>query len=96
MKIPVSTFVLWAFSLGMIIVPAAAADRDTHGASTPQVALQPTADAAETGTGNCLLPGQIHRFGGIKTVTPRRAVTLPMDDCVASGGEPIANPTASN
>jgi hypothetical protein len=93
MKIPATPIALAAFCLGMMIVPAAAADRDTHGASTPQVALQPaaSADAAEAGAGNCLLPGEIRRFGGIRTVTPRRAVTLPADDCVARGGEPIAS-----
>src|SRR6185312_640407 len=98
MKIPASTIALCTFCLGMMIVPAAAADRDTHGASTPQVALQPaaSADAAETEAGNCLLPGQIRRFRGIKTVTPRRAVTLPADDCVARGGEPIAGTPTTN
>jgi hypothetical protein len=99
MKIPATTIALCVFCLGMMIVPAAAADRDTHGVSTPQIALQPaasSADAAETGAANCLLPGQIRRFGGIKTVTPRRAITLPTTDCVARGGEPIANTTAGN
>jgi hypothetical protein len=88
MRIPATPIALTAFFLGMIVVPAAGADRDSR-ASVPQVALQPAASADAAGA-NCLVPGQIHDFGSVRTVTPRRAVTLPAADCAARGGEPIA------
>ncbi len=72
---------LAAFWLGMTIVSAAAAD-------------QPAA-SADAAAPNCLLPGQIRRFGSSTMVTPRRAVTLPAAECVARGGEPIARAAAS-
>jgi len=95
MRIPATPIALAVFCLGMTIVPAAGADRDAQPASIPQVALHPT-DTTQTGGGNCLLPGQIHKFGGIKTVTPRRAVTLPAAECTARGGEPIASTAAAD
>jgi hypothetical protein len=91
MRIPATPIALAAFFLGMIIVPAAGADRDTR-ASVPQVALQPAASADGAGA-NCLLPGQIHGYGSVRTVTPRRAVTLPAADCALRGGETIATAT---
>ena len=94
MRIPATPIALAAFFLGMIIVPAAGADRDTR-ASVPQVALQPaSADVAEAAGPNCLLPGQIREFGSITTVTPRRSVWLSAADCAARGGEPIASTAA--
>lgn len=95
MRIPATPIALAVFCLGMAILPAAGSDRDPQPASVPQVALHP-ADPAQTGDANCLLPGQIHRFGGIKTVTPRRAVTLPAAECAARGGEPIAGIAAAD
>jgi hypothetical protein len=90
MRVPATPIALAAFCLGMMMVPAAAADLDAR-PSTPQVALQPAAtDMAAVAAPNCLLPGQIRDFGGIIMVTPRRAVALPTTDCVARGGEPIA------
>jgi len=98
MKIPASPIALAAFCLGMLIVPAAAADRDIHAASTPQVALQRAApaDVAQTVAPNCLLPGQIRNFGSLTMVTPRRPVTLAAADCAARGGEPIASTAAAD
>jgi hypothetical protein len=88
MRIPATPIALAAFFLGMIIVPASGAERDAR-ASVPQIALQPAASADAAGA-NCLLPGQIHDYGSVTTVTPRRAVTLPAADCAARGGETIA------
>ncbi len=98
MRMPATPIALAAFCLGMMIVPAAAADRDIHAASTPQVALQPaaSADVAEVAAPNCLLPGQIRNFGGLVMVTPRRPVTLAAADCAARGGEPIASTAAAD
>ena len=99
MKIPATPIALAALGLGMIFVPAAAADRDMHAVSTPRVALQPaaaSADVAEMVTPNCLLPGQIRSFGGLTMVTARRAVALPATDCTARGGEPIAATAAAD
>jgi hypothetical protein len=96
MRVPAIPLALAAFFLGMIIIPAVGADRDTR-ASVPQVALQPvtaSADATEAAAPNCLLPGQIRNFGSITMVAPRRAVTLPTADCTARGGEPIASTAA--
>lgn len=95
MRIPATPIALAAFCLGMTIVPAAGADRDAQPASVPQVALHP-ADPTQSGDANCLLPGQIHRFGGITMVTPRRAVTLPAVECTARGGEPITDIAAAD
>jgi hypothetical protein len=97
MKIRATPIAFAAFCLGMAIVTAAAAERDAHPASAPQVALQPvaaSADVAEGASANCLLPGEIRSFGGLTMLTPRRAVTLPAPDCVTRGGEPIPD-TAS-
>ena len=88
MRIPATPIALAAFFLGMIIVPAAGADRDAR-ASVPQVALQPA--SADVAGPNCLLPGQIREFGSVTTVTPRRSVWLSAADCAARGGEPIAS-----
>jgi hypothetical protein len=98
MRIPTTPIAVAAFFLGMIIVPAWGADRDSRAAPAPQVALQPAAaDVAEVTTAaNCLLPGQIRRFGNITMVTARRAVTLPAADCAARGGEQIASTAAAN
>jgi hypothetical protein len=99
MKIPATPIALAAFSLGMMIVPAAAADRDGPTARTTQVALQPAAapaDMVEVVAPNCLLPGQIRSFGGLTMVTPRRPVTLAAADCAARGGEPIASTAATD
>jgi len=99
MKIPATPIALAAFCLGMMVVPAAAADRDMRTASTDQVALQPAAaaaDVAEVVAPNCLLPGQIRNFGGLTMVTPRRPVTLAAADCAARGGEPIASTAAAD
>jgi hypothetical protein len=83
-----------AISVG-IAMPAAAAGSDSVSAPTVQVDPQPatSADATSVGTPNCLLPGQIHSFGGIATVTPRRTAALPKADCAARGGEPIIGTT---
>ncbi len=98
MKIPATPIAFAAFCLGMMIVPAAAADRDMRTASTDQVVLQPAAaaDVAEAVAPNCLLPGQIRNFGSLTMVTPRRPVTLAATDCAARGGEPIAGTAAAN
>ena len=99
MKIPATPIAFAAFCLGMIFVPAAAADREMHAISPPQIALQPaaaSADVAEIATPNCLLPGQIRSFGGLTMVTARRAVALPATDCIARGGEPIAATAAAD
>ena len=97
MKIPATPIALATFCLGMMIVPAAAADHDMRAAPTTQIALQQaadSADASEVVAPNCLLPGQIRSFGGLTMVTPRRAVTLAATDCAARGGEPIATAAA--
>jgi hypothetical protein len=94
MRIPATPIALAAFFLGMIVVPAAGADRDTSAA--PQVALQPEAASADVAAANCLLPGQLRRVGSITMVTPRRAVNLPATDCVARGGERIASSAATD
>jgi hypothetical protein len=98
MKIPATPIALAAFGLGMMIVPAAAADRDEPAAPTTQVALQPTAspDVAQMMAPKCLLPGQIRSFGGPTMVTPRRLVTLAAADCAARGGEPITATAAAD
>jgi len=99
MKTAATPIALAAFCLGMMIVPAAAADRDMRAAPTDQVALQPaaaSADAAEALAPNCLLPGQIRSFGGLTMVTPRRPVTLAAADCAARGGEPITSTSAAD
>lgn len=99
MKIPATPIALAAFCLGMMIVPAAAADRDMRTTTTDQVALQPAAaaaDVAEVAAPNCLLPGQIRNFGSLTMVTPRRPVTLAAADCATRGGEPIASTAAAN
>ncbi len=98
MTIPATPIALAAFCLGMMAVPAAAADRDMRTASTDQVAMQAAAaeDVAEVTAPNCLLPGQIRNFGSLAMVTPRRPVTLPAADCAARGGEPIASTAAAN
>ncbi len=99
MRIPATPIALAAFFLGMIIVPAAGADRETRATSAPQVALQPaaaSADVTELVAPNCLLPGQIRNFGGLTMVTPRRAVALPAADCAARGGETIASTAAAD
>jgi hypothetical protein len=93
MKIRATPIAFAAFCLGMTIVTAAAAERDTHPESAPQVALQPvaaSADVAEGSSANCLVPGDIRSFGGLTILTPRRAVTLPAAECISRGGEPIA------
>ena len=98
MKIAATPIALAGFCLGMLAMPAAAADRDTR-ASTTQVALQPaaaSADVGEVANPNCLLPGQIRSFGKLTMVTPRRAVTLAAADCAARGGEPIASTAAAD
>ena len=97
MKIPATPIALVAFGLGMMIVPAAAADRDASAAPTTQVALQPAAASADVvgaTAPNCLLPGQIRSFGGLIMLTPRRPVTLAATDCAARGGEPITGSAA--
>jgi hypothetical protein len=97
MKIAATPIALAAFCLGMMIVPAAGADREMRTVPTTQVALQPaaaSADVAEAVAPNCLLPGQIRSFGGLIMVTPRRAVTLAATDCAARGGAPIASTAA--
>jgi len=99
MKLPATPIALTAFCLGMIIVSAAAADRDSHTAPAPQIAQQSapaSADAAEANAPNCLLPGHIRRFGSFVMVTPRRAVTLAGADCIVRGGEPIASTAAAD
>lgn len=99
MRMPATPIAFAAFCLGMMVVSAAAADRDIRPASTDQVALQPaaaSADVAEVLAPNCLLPGQIRNFGGVAMVTPRRPVTLAPADCTARGGEPIASTAAAN
>jgi len=99
MKLPATPIALAAFVLGMTIVPAAAADRDAHAAPAPQIAQQPapaSAEVVDAAAPNCLLPGQIRRFGSFVMVTPRRAVTLAGADCVARGGEPIASTAAAD
>ena len=99
MKIPATPIALVAFSLGMMIVPAAAADRNASAAPTTQVALQPapgSADAVDVGAPNCLLPGQIRSFGGLTMLTPRRPVTLAAAACAARGGEPITGRAAAD
>ena len=98
MKIPATPIAFCAFCLGMMMVPAAAADREMHAISLSEIPLQPaiSADVAEMATPNCLLPGQIRSFGGLTMVTPRRAVTLATADCAARGGEPIASTAAAD
>ena len=96
MRMPATPIAFAAFCLGMMVVSAAAADRDIRPASTDQVALQPAPAAAEVVAPNCLLPGQIRNFGGLAMVTPRRPVTLAAADCAARGGEPIASTAAAN
>jgi hypothetical protein len=99
MKLPATPIALAAVCLGMIIAPAAAADRDVHAASAPQIAQQSapaSPDVVEASTSNCLLPGQIRRFGSFVMVTPPRAVTLAGADCIARGGEPIASTAAAD
>jgi hypothetical protein len=99
MKIPATPIALAAFGLGMMIVTAAAADRDGPAARTTQVALQPaaaSADVVEVVAPKCLLPGQIRSFGGLTMLTPRRQVTLAAADCVARGGEPITATAAAD
>jgi hypothetical protein len=98
MRIPATPIALAAFFLGMIIVPAAGADRDSR-ASVPQVALKSaaaSADVADAAGPNCLLPGQIREFGNVTMVTPRRGVSLSAADCAARGGEPIASTAAAD
>jgi hypothetical protein len=61
------------------------------------VAAAPSAPVVEVATApNCLLPGQIHSFGGQALVTPKRAVTLDPSDCTARGGDPITATTSAN
>ena len=92
MRITATPIALAAFCLGMITLPAAAADRNTQTAPTSQIALQPvaaSADSEEAAAPNCLLPGQLRNFGGLTLLTPRRPVTLSASECVTRGGEPI-------
>jgi hypothetical protein len=92
MKIRATPIAFAAFCAGMTIVTAAAAERDMHPASAPQVALQPAAASADVPEGpsaNCLVPGDIRNFGGLTILTPRRAVTVPAAECISRGGEPI-------
>jgi hypothetical protein len=100
MKIPATPIALAAFCLGMMIIPAAAADHEVRrNAPTEQVALQPAAapaDVVEAAAPNCLVPGQIRSFGGLMMLTPRRAVTLAAADCIARGGEPIISTAAAD
>lgn len=98
MKIPATPIVVCAFCLGMIVVPAAAADREMRAISLSEIPLEPanSADVAEMATPNCLLPGQIRSSGSLTMVTPRRAVTLAPRDCTARGGEPIASTAAAD
>ena len=98
MRITATPIALAAFCLGMITLPAAAADRNAHAVATSQIALQPaaaSADNEEAAAPNCLLPGQIRRFGSITMVTPGRPVTLAPADCVVRGGEVITSTDAN-
>jgi|SRR5215470_1363173 len=100
MKIKATPIALAAFCMGMMVVAAAAAERDPRPTLAPQVALQPvaaaSADAADESTANCLLPGEIRSFGGLAMLTPKRAVTLPASECTNLGGEPIAGIATEN
>src|SRR5262245_8266495 len=93
MRITATPIALAAFCLGMVTLPAAAADRNAQAVPSPQIALQPaaSADSEEAAAPNCLLPGQIRNFGSLTLLTPRRPVTLAASDCVARGGEPITS-----
>lgn len=84
--------------IGLMVAPAAAADRDlpTIAAQASLATAAASADRNETSAPNCLLPGQLRKFGSITTVTPRRAVTLDTAECAARGGEPIESTAAAD
>jgi hypothetical protein len=95
MTISARLVALSGFCVALVGTPAAAADRELP-TITAQASLASAAAASADGAApNCLLPGQIRNFGGITTVTPRRAVTLDAADCAARGGEPIGSKTAA-
>lgn len=81
--------------IGLIAAPAAAADRDLPTIAVAQTAVA-SADGIQTTTPTCLLPGQIRKFGGITTVTPRRAIHLDAAECADRGGEPIESTAAAD
>jgi hypothetical protein len=95
MTVSARLFALSAFCIALVATPAGAADRERP-TITAQASLASAAAASADGASpNCLLPGQIHKFGSITTVTPRRAVTLDAGDCAARGGEVIGSTTAA-
>jgi hypothetical protein len=84
-----------SFCIALVATPAGAADRERPTITAQASLASAAAASADSAAPNCLLPGQIHKFGGITTVTPRRAVTLDAADCAARGGEPIESTTAA-
>jgi hypothetical protein len=98
MKVSARLVAASGLCIGLIAAPAAAADRDLSIVAAAQSDLATTAvsDRDETTTPNCLLPGQIRKFGGITTVTPRRAVHLDAAECAGRGGEPIESTAAAD
>jgi len=84
---------------GMLLLGASGAIAAAEHDNSPEIAVAaaPSAPVVEVAIApNCLLPGQIHSFGGQALLTPKRAVTLDPSDCTARGGEPITAATSAN
>ena len=95
MKIAPTVFAI----AGTLLLGASGAIAAADHANSPDIAVAaaPSAPVVDVATApNCLLPGQIHSFGGQALLTPRRAVTLDPSDCTARGGEPITTATSAN
>jgi hypothetical protein len=100
MKVSARLVAASGLCIGLIATPVVAADRElptTIAVAQSGVATAAaSADGNETTTPNCLLPGQLRKFGGITTVTPRRAVHLDAAECAERGGEPIESTAAAD
>ncbi len=96
MKMSARVVVASGLFVGLMVAPAAAGDRDLPTIAAQASLAGAAASADETSAPNCLLPGQLRKFGGITTVTPRRAVTLDTAECTARGGEPIESTAAAD
>jgi hypothetical protein len=98
MKVSARLVAASGFCIGLMAVPADAADRDlpTVAAQSGLASAAASADMGDNTAPNCLLPGQLRKFGGITTLTPRRAVNLDATECAARGGEPIESTAAAD
>jgi hypothetical protein len=76
--------------IGLIATSVAAADSDVRTESRPTTEIV-AANLAGNTAPNCLLPGQIRKFGDLTMVTPRQPVQLDAAACAARGGELIAD-----